>query len=301
MNPRIDPHDVVFLVVHGNIAAEGVHKIDGVFGKKFIGSRGVGKRSIVKGADGANVCEVAAEFGEEKLLDVSVDFGRSASTGRSKIVEASNFLTEADAASAVNASVHMSHHQGPDILILYGPLELVVSAFLISVEMRVVLQVALASLIADRAVERVIGEQKLHDSSSSVPGGLGIGVDFHGWGDLGAAGSHGFGGLFDFYEAHPAVAGDFETFMVAEARNLDVIFLGGLEDREVVIDLVRLVVDEYLYLLGGEGSVGPEHLLENRRTQQHQTDQYLYYTPYHRQASTPPIPHIILILVRYAH
>jgi hypothetical protein len=201
-------------------------------------------------------------------------------------MKSSNFLAKTNAASTVNASIHMSDYQRPDIFILYGSLELVVSTFLISVKMGVVLQIALTSLVADRTVERVIGEQKLHDSSSSVPGGLGVCVDFHGWGDLRTAGSHRFGRLFNFNEAHPAVAGDFETLMVAESRNIDVIFLGSLEDGEVVIDLVGLVVDEYLYLLGRKGSVGLEHLLENRRTQQHQTDQNLYYTPpYHKSPS----------------
>jgi len=43
--------------------------------------------------------------------------------------------------------------------------------------------------------------------------------------------------------------------MVAETRDLYILLLGGLEDREVVIDLVRFVVDEDLDLLGGEGSI----------------------------------------------
>ena len=46
--------------------------------------------------------------------------------------------------------------------------------------------------------------------------------------------------------------------MVAEARYFDAIFLGGLEDGEVVFDLVGFVVDENFDLLGGEGGVGSE-------------------------------------------
>lgn len=109
-----------------------------------------------------------------------------------------------------------------------------------------------------------------------------IGVNFHCWGDLRAAGSDGFGSSFYFDKAHSAVTSNFKAFMVAESRYFDVIFLGGLEDGEIAIDLVRFIVDEYLYLLGREGSIGSEHLFENSRTQQHQTDQNLYYTPpYH--------------------
>lgn len=44
--------------------------------------------------------------------------------------------------------------------------------------------------------------------------------------------------------------------MIAEPGYLNAVFLGGLEDGEVVIDLVGLVVDEDLYLLGGEEAEG---------------------------------------------
>lgn len=53
--------------------------------------------------------------------------------------------------------------------------------------------------------------------------------------------------------------------MVAEARNLYVLFFGCLEDGKVVIDLVRFIVDENFYLFGGEGCVGSEVFLEERR------------------------------------
>ena len=52
-----------------------------------------------------------------------------------------------------------------------------------------------------------------------------------------AAGSNGFGGLFHFDETHPAIACNFESFVVAEAWDLDSILFGSLEDGEVVIDL----------------------------------------------------------------
>jgi len=87
-------------------------------------------------------------------------------------------------------------------------------------------------------------------------------VDFHGWGHLGAAAGDGFGGFLDFDQAHPAVAGYFETFVVAEARDFDAVFLGGLEDGEIVVYLVRLVIDKDFNLLGGKGSEGPEQPLD---------------------------------------
>lgn len=42
--------------------------------------------------------------------------------------------------------------------------------------------------------------------------------------------------------------------MIAEPGYFDAVFLGCLEDREVIIDLVGLVIDEDLDLLGGESA-----------------------------------------------
>lgn len=57
--------------------------------------------------------------------------------------------------------------------------------------------------------------------------------------------------------------------MVAEPRDFNAIFLGSLEDGEVVIDLVGLVVDEDLNLLSGEETQG--------LTASQQLTQHLYY------------------------
>lgn len=42
--------------------------------------------------------------------------------------------------------------------------------------------------------------------------------------------------------------------MIAESGYFDAILLGGLEDGEVIIDLVGFIIDEDLNLLGGEGT-----------------------------------------------
>ncbi len=190
-------------------------------------------------------------------------------------METSHLLSKTDTASAVDASIHVSYHKRPNVLVLDCTLILVVATGCIAVEVRVVLEVALTALIANGTVERMVGQQELHDSSAGVAGGFGVGVNFHGRGDLGAAGSDWFGTLFDFDKTHPAVACDFEAFVVAEAGDFYVVFLGGLEDGEVVIHLIGLVVDEDLNLLGREGGVGTEDPPQHWRTQHHQ---YILYS-----------------------
>ena len=83
-------------------------------------------------------------------------------------MESSNFFTESDAAGAVDASVHVGDYQWADIFVLHCPFELVISTMFVSIEVRVVLEVTFATLIADGAVQRVVGQQKLHHSSSGV-------------------------------------------------------------------------------------------------------------------------------------
>lgn len=108
-------------------------------------------------------------------------------------MESSDFFAETDAAGAVDAPVHVGDDQGPDIFVLDCALVLVVAASSVAIVVGVVLEVALSSLVADGAVERVVGEQELHDSASGESGWFRIGVYLHCRGDLRAAASYWFG------------------------------------------------------------------------------------------------------------
>ena len=58
-----------------------------------------------------------------------------------------------------------------------------------------------------------------------------VGLDHHALGDRVGAGGDRFGRLFHLDQAHPAVAGDRQTRVVAEAGNLDAGLLAGLAGR----------------------------------------------------------------------
>ncbi len=119
---------------------------------------------------------------------------------------------------------------------------------------RLVLQVALAALVADRAVERVVDEQELHHpfarlldhgraSIDLLGRAVAVGrqvVDAHG------ARGDGLGHADHLDEAHAAVAGDRQALVVAEARDLDARLLARLQQRDAVLDLDRLTVDDEL-------------------------------------------------------
>jgi hypothetical protein len=266
----VHAHNGVILVVNCHVAAQRVHEVDGILGQQFVGAGSVGEGAVVQRTDRADVGQVAAELGGQHLLDVGVDLSGPAPAGRSQVVIPSDLLGEPDASGAVDAPVHVGDHQRADVLVLDSPFVLVVPACGVPVEVGVVLQVALAALVADGAVERVVGEQELHDCAPRESGGLGVGPDLHGGGDLGAAGGHWLGRLLDVDQAHPAVACHFESFVIAEAGNFNAVLLGRLEDGEVVIDLVGFVIDKDLDLFGGEEA---ERVVEIAQLSQHH---YLY-------------------------
>src|SRR4029077_8079590 len=141
-------------------------------------------------------------------------------------------LHEADAAGAEDAAVGHVEHVGAEVLhrtVSLGVLA-VPGAGAPFME-HVVLQLALARLVADRAVEWMVDEQEFEDA---LPRCLGRGaVDVH---DLPVghgrhAGRGQLGLLLDFDQAHAAHGGRRQRGMVAVVRDENAGLLGGLDDR----------------------------------------------------------------------
>ena len=124
-------------------------------------------------------------------------------------MESCYFLAETDAAGAMDTSVHVCYDERAHVLVLDCAFVFVVAASSVSVEMGVVLEVAFATLVADGAVERVVGKKELHDTATGEAGGFGVSVNLHGWSDLGAAGSYWLWALLYLHKTHAAVSGYF--------------------------------------------------------------------------------------------
>lgn len=135
------------------------------------------------------------------------------------------------------AAVHVGDHQRAEVLILDRTLELVVPGGPVSVVVGVVLEIALASLIADGAVQRVVDQDELQHTAPGQTSGLRVRVHSHGGCDLRAARGDGFGRLGDLDQTHSAVAGDLEPLVVAEPGNDDAVLLARLIDGEIGLNL----------------------------------------------------------------
>jgi len=72
-------------------------------------------------------------------------------------------------------------HQRPNILVLDRslPTDFVESTSVTTIPHALILQITLSSLIANRAVERVVGEQELHDTLAGFVNQRRVGLDPH--------------------------------------------------------------------------------------------------------------------------
>src|SRR6185295_16576509 len=82
--------------------------------------------------------------------------------GRAHFRRTADFSREADAARALDAAVHRGLDQRAEILVLDSALVLGEAAGVDAIAHRLVLQVALAALVADRAIQRMVDQQEFH-------------------------------------------------------------------------------------------------------------------------------------------
>ena len=116
-------------------------------------------------ADRADLHGVAGEVRRERLVGERHDLGLVAALGEADQRIAGDLVGEAGAAVAQDAALAVEQHEVADRdRLLEVPLLLDVAALAGAVAERLVLQRALAALVADRAVERVVGEQQLEDA-----------------------------------------------------------------------------------------------------------------------------------------
>ena len=103
---------------------------------------------------------------------------------------------------------------------------------------RLVLQRALAALVADRAVQRVVDEQQLHHTALGLLGDRRgeLRLDDHAVGAGDGAGGHRLALALDLDDALPAGAGRVEQRVVAEPRDLDAEQFGGADDQGALGD-----------------------------------------------------------------
>ena len=240
---RQHAHDLGAAGIDADVAAHGVHHVHGLDLGQLPRPRGEGIRRGRQRPHRAQVDHVARQLGRQRLFHVGADLQVLAAAGGAELRHAGDLGGEADAAGAVDAPGHDGLDQRPQVLVLHGALALAVAAAVEPVGHGLVLQVAFAALVADGAVQRVIDEQELHHPPARLLHPGRVGVDHHAVGHRHGAGRHRLGRPLHLHQAHAAVAGDGQAFVIAEPGNFDARLLAGLEDREPRLHLYVPAVD----------------------------------------------------------
>ena len=256
-------HHLAAPVVHADRGTTGV-----VLGDRRRGDQveGAGAEAVLgrgQRADRADLDRVAGEVAVVRLLLVDADLLEGAALEQLDERVAGDLGGEAGAARAQHATLPVEQHLGGDVDRLgEGPLEaagLEEPGLAAAVGHGLVLQRALAALVAHRAVERVVDQQELHDPLLCLVGDLAgdLGVDDHALGDRQGAGRLRLGEpaavarVGDVDQALSTGTDGRQQGVVAEPRDLDTDLLGGPDHQSVLGDTELDAVDGQRHRLHG--------------------------------------------------
>ena len=189
------------------------------------------------------------------MLEIGGDLHVFAATDCAEFGDARDLGRESHATRALDAAVHHGFDERAEIFVLDGPLVLAIARAVDAIGHRLVLQIALAALVADRAIQRVIDQQEFHHALAPFARHRRIGFD-HGRLALRARPQilhrHCAGrrrlrrAALHLDEAHAAIAGDRQPLMEAETRHLGAGHLAGLKQRVFGGNVDFLAVDDDL-------------------------------------------------------
>ena len=128
----------------------------------------LGERAVGEHPGGADLDQVPGELALEDAVLRPAEVHPPAGTERLEVRAAGVVAVEADAPVAGDAAVHLVADERPEVLVLPGAFRAAVPAARVAGHHGHVLQVALAALLADRAVVRVVLHEPLDDGLAEV-------------------------------------------------------------------------------------------------------------------------------------
>ena len=252
MVARQDAHHRPAPHVDADVGAERVHHVNalGLLQLPRAGVKGIGL--VGQRADRAEVDHIALHLAVEIGVQIGSDLRVLAPAGLAHLGDAANLRRKAHAAGAGDAARHLRADKRAEIDVVHGALRLAEAGEVDAVGHRLILKVALAPLIADRAVERVVDQEELHHAFARLLHHRRVGehlrrlafrprtqiAHLHGarGGGLRRAALH-------FDKAHAAVASDGEAFVVAKPRDFLARDLTGLKQGHGPVDFNLDAVD----------------------------------------------------------
>jgi hypothetical protein len=243
VDARQDAHHFAAPAIDADRRADRIHHVDGFGLGQLPRPRLEGEGLRGQRADRAKVDDIALQLRGHRLFEIGGDLGILATADQAKLGNAGNFRGEADAARAVDAAVHHRLDQRSDIFVFDRALVLMIARGIDAEGHRLVLQVAFAALVADRAIQRMVDQQELHHAFPGLLDHRRVGEDFRRLAIRAraqVAHVHGAGSLrlgrpaLHLDQAHAAIAGDRQPLMEAEARHFRASVFRRLQQRVVV-------------------------------------------------------------------
>ena len=239
---RQNAHDFAAARVDADGGADRVHHVDRLGLDQFPGTGREGVGLGRQRADRAEIDDVRLQLRRHRLFEIGGDLHVLAASRRTEFGDAGDFRREANAARALDAAVHRGLDQRADIFVLDRALVFLEARVIDAISHRLVLQIALAALIANRAIQRVIDQQEFHHAFARLLHHRRFGehhrrLAVRAWPQV--AHVHGAGGdrlrraALHFDQAHAAIAGDRQPFVEAEARDFRAGLLASLQQRQL--------------------------------------------------------------------
>ena len=210
-------------------------------------------------ADRADLYGVAGEVGLERVAGEDVDLLGGGAVHQVDERVAGDLLGEPGAALAQDAALAVEQHLRRDAdRLLVGALDVVEPGVRAAAGHRLVLQRALPALVAHRAIERVVDQEKLHDPLLRLLRHVGreLGPHDHAVGDGLGTGGDRLALALHLHQALPAGTGRGQQRVVAEARDRDAEPLGDPDHQLTLGRLYLDTVDGQRYLVAALGYVG---------------------------------------------
>ncbi len=159
---RQNAHHLAPARVDADGRAERVHHVDRLRLVELPRPRREGIRLGGERADRAEIDHVALQLRGHGVLEISRDLHVLAAADGAELRHAGDLAGEADAARALDAARHDGLDQRADIFVLDRALVFLVAAGIHAIGHGLVLQIAFAALVADRAIERMVDQQEFH-------------------------------------------------------------------------------------------------------------------------------------------
>ena len=244
VDPRQDAQHFAAAAVEPDVRPAGVGHVDRERLLELPRPRLEGVRPRCQRADRAQVDDIGAHLVGGGFFEIGGDLHVLAAIERADFVDARHFLGEAHAAGAMDAAGHLRLDQRTHVFLGDGALVLVIAAGAPAIGHGLILQIALAALIADRAIERVVDQQEFHHALAGLADHFAVGADRLTLGGRQCAARLRLGRpRRDFDQAHAAIAGDGQPLVIAEARDFLAGEFAGLQDGGALRDFEFDAVD----------------------------------------------------------